>query len=70
MTPDGIRGDANCDGTVNAIDATVILRFTGGLLGELPCAVAADANDDGDVTSLDAALILQVAAGLLPGLPP
>ena len=34
-TPPGLRGDVNGDGTVNAIDAALILQFTAGLLTTL-----------------------------------
>ena len=36
--------DANCDGTVNAIDAAFILQFSAGLIGGLLCVALADAN--------------------------
>ena len=68
-TPDVEAGDASCDGTVNAIDATFVLQFTAALLS-LPCQDAGDANVDGTVNALDAALILQFTAGLLDRLPP
>ena len=67
-TPAPLPGDANCDGTVNSIDAALVLQFNAGLLGSLPC--RGDVNGDGKVTSIDAALILQFAAGLLDSLPP
>ncbi len=63
-------GDANCDGTVDAVDAALILQFSAELLGSLPCAGVSDVNNDGVVNPLDAALILQFAAGLLDSLPP
>ncbi len=65
---DGMRvmdGDANCDGSVDAVDAALVLQFTAGLLGSILCAAPADVNGDGDLTSVDAALILQFTAGLL-----
>lgn len=68
--PGGPVGDANCDGTVNAIDAALILQFGAGLIDALPCANLADANQDSDVTAIDAALVLQFTAGLLGNLPP
>ena len=69
-TPDVSTGDANCDGTVNSIDAALVLQFSAALLGSLPCAASADVNDDGAISAIDGALILQFAAGLLPSLPP
>ncbi len=69
-TPGGLSGDADCNGTVNAIDAAFVLQFGAGLLGDIPCANLADANDDGTVTAIDAALILQFVAGFVGTLPP
>ena len=70
---DGMRvmnGDASCDGSVDAVDAALVLQFSAGILGSVPCADGADVNSDGDITSVDAALILQFTAGLLDSLPP
>ncbi len=70
---DGMRvmeGDASCDGSVDAVDAALVLQFTAGLLGSILCAAPADVNGDGDITSVDAALILQFTAGLLTTLSP
>ena len=64
------KGDANCDGSVNAVDAALVLQFNAGLLGSLSCPDAGDADGDGEITSLDAALILQFTLGLLDSLPP
>ena len=69
-TPDVAAGDASCDGTVNAVDAALILQFSAGLLNSIACASAADVNGDGTIDALDAALILQLAAGLVESLPP
>jgi len=63
-------GDANCSGSVNAIDAAIVLQFDAGLLGAIPCADNADVNQNGTVNTIDAALILQYDAGLLGQLPP
>ena len=67
-----LPGDVNCDGTVNSIDAALVLQFSAGLLGVLPCPENGDVNGDGNINALDAALILQFAAGLLGtlGTPP
>lgn len=61
-------GDASCDSEVDAIDATLILQFSAGLLDSLPCSASGDVNGDGELTSVDAVLVLQFTAGLLPGL--
>ena len=58
--------DVDHDGSVNSIDAALVLQYVAGLIGTLPCAANADVN--GSVNSIDAALVLQYVAGLLPGL--
>jgi hypothetical protein len=66
----GRVGDANCNGTVNAIDAAIILQGDAGLLHTIPCANLADVNHSGHADALDALLVLQYDAGLLSHLPP
>lgn len=66
----GVVGDSNCNGTVNAIDAALVLQHDAGLLGTIPCANLADANQNGTVNAIDATLILQFDAGFLEQLPP
>ncbi len=61
-------GDASCDGTINAVDAALIL-LSNARLGVLGCAADADVDGDGEITSADAALILQAESGLTE-LPP
>ncbi|MCH8064954.1 MAG: metallophosphoesterase [Chloroflexi bacterium] len=63
-------GDANCDGTIDSIDAAIVLQNTAQLLTFLPCSLFADVNRDGRINSVDAALILQFSAGLISTLPP
>jgi hypothetical protein len=58
-------GDSDCNGTVNSIDAALILQNTAGLLQNIPCADGADADGNGTINSIDAALILQFSAGLI-----
>ncbi|MGH7485662.1 MAG: dockerin type I repeat-containing protein [bacterium] len=65
-----IVGDANCDGSVNSIDATLVLQLSAGLVQSTACQGKADANGDGSVDSRDAALVLQFTAGLLAHLGP
>ncbi len=62
-------GDANCGGTVDSIDAALVLQLTAGLVPSLRCQGEADVNEDGRVNTIDAALILQYIAGLLHQLP-
>ena len=63
-------GDVNCDGTVNPLDAALILQVSAGLITTLPCPDGGDINDDGVTNPLDATLVLQFSAGLLVSLPP
>ena len=67
-TPMGVPGDANKDGTINAIDSALILQRSAGLLPSIN--PRADANGDGQINSIDASLILQRVAGLLLQWPP
>ena len=60
-------GDANCDGVVNSIDATLVLQLHAGLIEEVCGDV--DVNEDGIVNSVDALLIIQFRVDILP-LPP
>lgn len=66
----GVAGDANCDETVNSIDAAYVLQYGAGLVSTVPCQDDADANEDGIINAIDAALILQYTAGLIDTLPP
>ena len=68
--PGGLLGDVDCSGTVNAIDAALVLQFGAGLIDAMPCEENADVNEDSEVNSIDAALILQFTAGLISSLPP
>lgn len=58
-------GDANSDGSVDSIDALVILQKVAGFLEDVPNPDAADVNNDGAADSLDSLLVLQKVAGLL-----
>jgi hypothetical protein len=68
--PPSLVGDANCDGTANALDVALLLQLGAGLIPTLPCPNRGDANQDGNLNALDAALVLQFSAGLLTNLPP
>lgn len=56
--PVTLRGDADGSGTVNALDAALILKYSVGSASQLNTA-AADYNGDGAVNALDAADILK-----------
>jgi len=68
-TPERVYGDASCDGIATAVDATLMLQLTAGLIGSLPCPGNADVNRDGRADAIDSLLTLQFVAGLLDGLP-
>ena len=57
--------DVDCDGSVNSIDAVLILQFDAGLAAGLPCEWNGEGNGDGLANAIDATLILQYDAGLL-----
>ena len=70
-TPEGRNvGDANGDGSIDSIDAALILQEEAGLISSVPHPEVADVNEDGVINAVDAALILQFTAGLLGSLPP
>ncbi len=60
-----LRGDADCNGSVDSRDAAIILQQSAGFIAVVPCPENADASQNGSVNSLDAALVLQFIAGLL-----
>ena len=68
--PAGTVGDASNNGTVDSIDALLVLQFVAALLPDLPSEMNADANQNGTVNAIDATLILQFIAGLIGMLPP
>ena len=65
-----VYGDANCDGSVTAADAAIILRALVGL-SELSTrgVLNADVDGDGEITATDAATILRYVVGLIDTLP-
>ena len=64
------KGDVNADGTVDSLDAAVILQADAELITLDDAQVAvADVNNDGAVDTLDASVILQLDAGLIEALP-
>ncbi len=66
-TPPGLLGDVNGDGTVDAIDAALVLQFVAAFFDSIS---NGDVNEDGTTNSIDAALILQFTAALITSLPP
>lgn len=57
-----IKGDVNGDGTIDGMDATLLLQYAAGW--EVPVnEFAADVNGDGNTDGMDATLLLQYAAG-------
>ncbi len=59
-------GDANGDGDVNVLDATIIQKHIANILTlEDLALLAADANEDGTVDVIDATTIQKVLAGLI-----
>ena len=64
-TPTRNRGDVNCDGSVTAVDAVLILQLDARMLIFLPCLSNADVNGDGVADAIDALLVLQNVAGLI-----
>lgn len=65
LDEDDVLGDVDCGGTINSIDAALVLQFGAALLDSLPCAQNADTSGDGVTNSIDASLILQYSAGLI-----
>lgn len=63
-TPVPLRGDANCDRQVDAVDALAVLRWVAGLGAGAGCLGQADANCDGALDAVDALEVLRYVAGL------
>ncbi len=68
--PDILYGDANCDGRVNAMDATLAARYAVGTLTLSDQGLLnADVNLDGRVNAMDATLIARYSVGTIASLP-
>jgi hypothetical protein len=63
------NGDANKDGRVDSVDASLVLQHTASLFSLGARGTNADVDQDGYITSIDASLILQYGAGLIDALP-
>ncbi len=61
----GQLGDIDCGGTVDSVDAALVLQFSAGLLEPLNCDYKGDMTQNGRLDSRDALLILQNVAGLI-----
>jgi hypothetical protein len=59
-------GDVNGNGSINPVDALLILQLSAGLIPSLMNAASADVNHNGTINAIDATLILQEAAGIIP----
>jgi hypothetical protein len=60
-----LKGDVNCDGTVTAADASLLLRYLVGLAEITPQGlINAEVTGDSSLTSADASLILRYIVGL------
>ncbi len=68
--PAGLWGDANGDGKVNAMDATLVARYAVGTytLSDEASALS-DVNGDGKVNAMDATLIARYAIGAIDKFP-
>ena len=59
------QGDADCGGTVTAVDALFTLRYVVGIQPTAACVnVGANANCDGSINAVDALAMLRFIAGL------
>jgi hypothetical protein len=67
--PKAFPPDVNCNGSLDAIDASLELQLSAALVASLPCGALGDANQDGSINAIDASLILQYSAGLIDSLP-
>ncbi len=70
VTSDIVYGDANGDGRVNAMDATLVARHAVGTYTLADSALTAcDVNLDGRINAMDATLIARYAVGTVESLP-
>lgn len=62
VIPEFELGDANKDGSVDNIDAAMVLKYDAGIIDDID---NADVNKDGEINNIDAALILKYDAGII-----
>ena len=66
-TREKLLGDVNGNGSIDSIDAALVLQFVADFIDSVS---NADVNEDSEIDSIDAALILQFGAALITRLPP
>ena len=66
-TREKLLGDVNGNGSIDSIDAALVLQFVADFIDSVS---NADVNEDSEINSIDAALILQFGAALITRLPP
>jgi CSLREA domain-containing protein len=64
-TPHKFCGDVNDNGSVDSVDALLILQLSAGMISTVPNPPSADVNHSGSINAIDAQLILQVEASLI-----
>lgn len=62
---DGVLGDVDGNGTVNANDALMVLRYSLGIISSIPNMAAADYDGNGVINANDALMILRHAIGII-----
>ena len=60
-----LLGDADNNGTVDSVDALLILRYALRILDSLSSMDNADVTGDGEVDSVDALMVLRYALGII-----
>jgi hypothetical protein len=70
VTPEGLWGDVDGDGDVDATDALTMMRFVMDLIPEEEiCAGQCNVNGDDDYSLVDALLIMRKVMGLIDSFP-
>ena len=64
-----VPGDVSGDGSINGVDAVLILKYAANTLQTEFSIAAADVNGDGAVNGVDAVLVLKYAAGTISKFP-
>jgi hypothetical protein len=67
-TRSAAKGDVDCNGRVDAIDAANLLQYIARRTQTLRCLANADVNNDGARNAIDVALVLQYTARLISSL--